>query len=247
MKRISVLIPTFKRNALLGFNLRSLARQGDYSMAEVIILDDAHESDEGCVDLAKEFSAKYVHSGATKDGEKWRTPGFAINIGARLSGTDRLLLCCAEMYHLNATIMEMFNLMDQARVAIPRAIKDDKGEVVAALDAGRPVPSELVGRLMALDARLPFFMGVHKKDFFDIGGYDEDFTGVCFDDNDITERLIAHGCEYRVSEASLVHLFHQRLRYQTDEVKARWQFNKELYEARKGTVVRNKDRVWGQL
>lgn len=247
MKRMTVLIPTFKRNGLLRFNLRSLARQGDYSMVEVIVLDDAHESDEGCVALAKEFGARYVHSGATKDGEQWRIPGFAINIGARLSGTDRLLICCAEMYHLNATISEMFSVVNPSRVAIPTSIKDDKGAVTDALGAGRPVSSDLVGPLRSLDTKLPFFMGVHKKDFFDIGGYDEDFTGVCFDDNDITERLIAHGCEYRVSAASLVHLFHRRLRYQTPEVKARWESNKEIYEARKGTVVRNEGRQWGEM
>jgi glycosyltransferase involved in cell wall biosynthesis len=247
MKKLSVLIPTFKRNGLLRLNLSSLMGQPESSDIEVIVLDDDHVSDAECRAVAREFGATHVHSGSTKSEEMWRIPGFAINIGARLSKTDRLLICCAEMYHLNATIFEMLSVVDRSRVGIPASVKDDKGSVTGALDAGEPVSSEMVGPLRELDTKLPFFMGVHKRDFFDIGGYDEDFTGVCFDDDDFTERLVAHGCEYKVSDAALVHLHHPRLRYGDSTVKARWDKNKAMYEARKGVVLRNEGREWGKL
>ena len=79
-----------------------------------------------------------------------------------------------------------------------------------------------------------------------IGGYDEDFTGVCWDDNDIADRLVT-GRQYAVADIELVHLFHQRHDYKSPDIKERWDHNKAIYDSRRGTIVRNVGRKWGTL
>jgi len=222
-----------------------MKRDGRSDLVEIIILDDSYAGDEDCRSLAKEFGAKYIHSGQTKPREVWRIPGFAINIGARASIANALLICGAEMYHVNDTISQTLDNVGKGKIVIPSVVKDDKGQVTKRLSAGEPIEPRHWASLRSLDARLPFFMGIQKRQFTEIGGYDEDFTGVCWDDNDITERLVAHGAEYVVTDAKLVHLYHVRHRYGSSEIKERWNLNKKLYEERRGTTVRNKGRAWG--
>ncbi|MHA2084459.1 MAG: glycosyltransferase family 2 protein [Candidatus Thorarchaeota archaeon] len=245
--RASVIIATHQRNSLLKWNLMSLAwplKEGDI---EVIILDDSHAIDEGCQILAAEFGATYIHTGKTKDRDHWRIPGFAFNIGARLAQGEVLVLSCAEVYHPLNTLKLMLSAMDDTAVAIPRCIRDDKGGVLGVLNQDVMPNTSEIERLRALDATLPFFIATKRKRFLDMGGYDEDFTGVCWDDNDITDRLILSGGRYVSVAADVVHLFHPRHNYRSVEIKRRWNHNKALYDQRRGQVLRNQDREWGVL
>jgi GT2 family glycosyltransferase len=241
-----MLIPTFRRNELLEFNLSSLSGQ-NLDRTELIVLDDGHELDVDCRSLAKKFGCRYIHSGASKSGELWRIPGFAINIGARVACGEYIIICTAEMYHVNSTISLTLECLSPNNVVIPEVVYDDRGDIIEKLRGGISVTEPDTSRLRALDPRLPFFMGFSRDSFIRIGGYDEDFTGVCWDDNDITDRLIADGGKYVTTSAQVVHLFHNRHNYRSSEIKKRWLHNKHLYDSRKGTVVRNQDRIWGRI
>jgi glycosyltransferase involved in cell wall biosynthesis len=238
----SVLIPTLRRNHLLRWNLESLRLTGD---VEAFVLDDSHEGDEGCRRLADQFDVRYLHTGKTKPHEHWRMPGFAFNIGAKLSSGKNLVLSCAEIYHPQDTLEQMAGLVSDNAIVIPKAVRDDKGSVLAALQGGR-APTD-IGGLRVLDGRLPFFMSMSRSMFLGIGGYDEDFTGVCWDDNDITERLILHGGRYARVDAEVVHLHHRRHNYRSAEIKERWNHNKKIYDERRGQAIRNEGREWGVL
>ena len=89
-------------------------------------------------------------------------------------------------------------------------------------------------------------MSMRKKDFVDIGGYDEDFIGTDFDDTDFVRRLVQNGCEYVTTEAKVVHLWHARLPM-SPERKPRYDYNKRLYEERENKIIRNVGREWGVL
>lgn len=90
-------------------------------------------------------------------------------------------------------------------------------------------------------------MATQRQKFLDIGGYDEDFTGVCWDDNDITERLILNSGKYVTVAADVVHLFHPRHNYRSANIMKRWNHNKALYDKRRGIIFRNKNREWGVI
>jgi len=244
--RASVIIATHRRNPLLKWNLMSLVWPLKEEDIEVLILDDSHAIDEGCQTLAADFGATYIHTGKTKDSDHWRTPGFAFNIGAKLAQGDVLVLSCAEVYHPVNTLKLMLSVMDDSAVVIPRCIRDDKGGILGVLQQKVMPNTSEIERLRALDSTLPFFMAMKRKRFLDIGGYDEDFTGVCWDDNDISERLILHDeGKYVTVPADVVHLFHPRHNYRSAAIMKRWNHNKALYDKRRGQIVRNKEREWG--
>ena len=90
---------------------------------------------------------------------------------------------------------------------------------------------------------MPYFMAVNRQRLVDIGGYDEDFTGIGADDNDLTDRLRASGCRYDFAPAEVIHLHHPK--HKNLQSDPRYQHNVNLWKARKGTVVRNKHREWG--
>jgi GT2 family glycosyltransferase len=245
----TVIIASYKRNKLLKWNLESLARQ-DLSNVEVIVLDESYEIDPACLALCTEYKVNYLHSGKTKKHEyEWRVPGFAFNIGGKKASGEFLVLSCAEVYHPLDTLDMLRGILEKnsEAIAIPNKIRDDKGSIIGQLEAGGTANMASVGRLKVLDPTLPFFMGMTRSRFIDMGGYDEDFTGVCFDDNDVTDRLILSGGHYTPIGAPVVHLFHPRHNYRSEEIKRRWQYNKDLYDKRKGTIVRNEGRDWGLL
>jgi hypothetical protein len=80
-----------------------------------------------------------------------------------------------------------------------------------------------------------------------IGGYDEDFTGVCFDDDDISHRLGMAGLTFHSVGFPVVHLHHKRHNYRSPEIQKRWEHNKQLFESRKHDMMRNQGRDWGSL
>lgn len=244
--RASIVIASHRRTDLLRWNLQSLSHHGCDGV-EILILDDSRQTDQGCEGLATEFGCRYVHSGQTKTEDGWRIPGFAFNIGARLAQGETLVLSCAEVYHPHNTLKSMLSVMKDESIVIPKCIRDDRGGVLAQLLQGLIPETRSIEKLRALDARLPFFMAMKRDRFLDIGGYDEDFTGVCWDDNDITDRLVLSGGNYVTVPQEVVHLHHPRHNYRSAEIMQRWEHNKAIYDARKGQVVRNKGRRWGNL
>jgi GT2 family glycosyltransferase len=146
------------------------------------------------------------------------------------------------MYHVDNCINEMIVsiIRDPMALAIPEG-KDDDGRFLRNLDN-----MEKYAECVPLRTELPFLMAVRRDHFIDIGGYDEDFTGQSYDDDDLVDRLQLHGCHYVKVAARCVHLYHPR--YCHDKrTHGRLAHNKKLYEERKGTIVRNLDREWGRI
>jgi hypothetical protein len=80
-----------------------------------------------------------------------------------------------------------------------------------------------------------------------MNGFDEDFLGTCFDDNDFIERLQLNGAVSTKVAGRVVHLFHQRPVHSRGPNRVGWLANKNLYESRKGILVRNLDKEWGKF
>jgi len=88
-------------------------------------------------------------------------------------------------------------------------------------------------------------MAVRREHFEAIGGYDEDFTGQSFDDDDLVTRLEMYGCEYVNTNARCIHLYHDR-QIPSKQQNSRLQHNTELFHARYGMVLRNVNKEWGK-
>lgn len=249
----SLIITTFQRPHLLEWGLFSLARQAMPAGFETIVLNDGilDETEVICKQYEQALNLRYVFTGQRnlESGIKWRVPGFAINIGAQISRGDILIISCAEMFHINDCVLQLtLPLLDNPKLlGIPVARDDDSSFLNQLVSSGGSFNySSFYEKYPGLNTALPFLTSVSRKEFFAIGGYDEDFTGIGYDDNDLMLRLINNGCRYYQTGAETIHLYHERIWF-NQLFDAERNYNRDLYLTRQNQVVRNQKREWGKL
>jgi len=253
--KVSIIIPSYKRCHLLKWGLWSLARQSFPFEFETILLNDGIlDNTEDLGEQNKErLNLKYIFTGKRNlDGKMlWRVPGYALNIGVKQSTGDVIVFCCAEMFHLNNTIELITSIYNspgnEKTLAMPQA-KDDNGTFLKHVEytGGCINLNEYNKQPPLINVKFPFFLAMMKKEFVDIGGYDEDFTGTDYDDEDLVMRLLDNGCSHAESEALAIHLWHPRLTMTRERI-PRFNHNKALFEQRRGVITRTVDREWGVL
>ena len=249
----SIIITTFQRPHLLKWGLYSLAQQAMPANFETIVLNDGFpdESEQICKVYKEKLNLKYIFTGQRnlQGGSRWRVPGFAINIGAKISQGQILILSCSEMFHLNDSIMQLSYplLTDPKRLGIPIARDDQDASFLNYLNnnKGGFDHQAFYNNYRWLDTRLPFLTSISREAFFAIGGYDEDFLGIGFEDNDLVERLLNNGGCYYQTAAEAIHLYHERI-FLGRENSPEAQLNCRLYYEKKGQIVRNLNREWGK-
>lgn len=254
MSLVSILITTFKREKLLFWGLDSIAKQDNPYKTEVIVLNDGveDESENICKQFEDRLDINYIFTASNKESlDKWRVPGFALNIGAKKAKGDYLFISCAEMFHFNDCIKLMTEelIMKPKILAIPNGRDDlDSNFLTRVMQTdGNPNISDF-NRCGALNVLIPFLMGCSKENYFEIGGYDEDFIGVGFEDNDFVERMISSGCKYFNTEAVAVHLYHPRVHgHNNNTIRQGMILNQNLLVSRRGTIKRNIGKEWGVL
>lgn len=82
-----------------------------------------------------------------------------------------------------------------------------------------------------------------KETYIAIGGYDEDYNGWGADDNDFSERIVRFGLPkvwLNHNKCRLLHLHHRRDYTNKHQ-------NKQLFFKRKGQIIRNVGKEWGQI
>jgi GT2 family glycosyltransferase len=253
---ISIIIPSFKRSQLLRWCLFSLARQSIPYRFETIVLNDGIEDETSlvCWDYRRRLNLQYIFSGQrnTPEASKWRVPGFAVNIGARVSRGQMLIICDAEMFHLNDTITQLIKPVElnSQYLGTPILRDDREGSFLKILQAAKSnIWSNKLGQnCPRLNSRLPFLMSLSRKSFFAVGGYDEDFTGRGWEDNDFIARLRRFGCRHILTGAKAIHLFHNR--YNGDKSQLpEYIYNHRLYQRnnQENRIISNKGRLWGQI
>ncbi|MGC7871584.1 glycosyltransferase family 2 protein [Desulfosporosinus sp. SYSU MS00001] len=253
--KVSIIITTFQRTHLLRWGLYSLSLQKIPYEFETIVVNDGieDETETICSEFKEKLNLKYIFTGQRNVGNDpvWRVPGFAINIGVKQATGDILVMCCAEMFHVNGTIAKLTKrILDNPKLlGIPVGKDDRTGALLASVDRNNGIfEPEVFAGCVGLDTRMPFLMALHRSQFIEIGGYDEDFVGVAYDDRDLIDRLLLNGCRYCPTDAVTVHLYHPRAEgYYEGGGPPEWDYNKNLYFTRVGKVVRNEGREWGKL
>lgn len=222
---------------------------------ETIVVNDGlqDETEEICNEFKEKLNLKYIFTGQRNlQGDPvWRVPGFAINIAVKQSTGDILVMCCAEMLHVNHTIAKLTKpILDKSKLlGIPVGKDDRNGALLECINKNSEIfDMATFNSCVNLDTRMPFLMALHRSQFMEIGGYDEDFIGIAYDDRDFIDRLLANGCHYCQTDALTAHLFHPRSDgYYKGGGPPEWDYNKNLYFSRIGKIVRNEGREWGKL
>lgn len=252
MLSVSILITSFLRPHLLKWNLESLARQSIPFEYEILVLNDGVQdnTETVCSRYQEKLDLKYMFTGQRNlNGNLvYRVPGFALNIGIRQALGQVLIISCAEMFHINETLLHLAQpvLADNKTLATSIGM-DDTGSFLKSLESNNGAFSldAYYSEYPYLNTRLPFLMAVDRQEMLEIGGYDEDFVGFAYDDDDIMGRLFLNGCSLYLTQAQTIHLFHPRhdnSHLDTPE----YRLNHRLYLERKGQIVRNQNHSWGQ-
>ncbi|MCB8818461.1 glycosyltransferase [Desulfosporosinus shakirovi] len=251
--KVSIIITTFQRTHLLRWGLYSLSQQTMPFEFETIVVNDGllDETEEICNEFKEKLNLKYIFTGQRNlQGDLvWRVPGFAINIAVKQSSGDILVMCCAEMLHVNHTIVKLTKpILDKPKLlGIPTGKDDRNGDLLECINKNNgSFDMATFNSCIDLDIRMPFLMALHRSQFMEIGGYDEDFIGIAYDDRDFIDRLLANGCQYCQTDALTAHLYHPRAEgYYQGGGPPEWNYNKNLYFSRKGKIVRNEGKEWG--
>ena len=247
---LTVLITAYQKNRHLRVTLPRICQQA-LDHVEVIVLDDEESPNKETQQICEQNPpVQYLHTG-TRPELQWRIPGFALNIGAKRAQGDYLVITCAEIFHINNCIDVFMHHISRGEAAtsllIPEGKLDGRDELcLKNVEELGDVRAGVYDKQADLDDMLPFFMCMPTQIFLGIGGYDEDFTGQAFDDNDIVDRLRASGLEYLHTHAKIVHLYHTTI-YAGRQTgfPERWKYNKAVYEQRKGILRRNTGKEWG--
>lgn len=215
--------------------LEHLKPQLDDSM-ELILLDDYYINSDKLIAYCLENGFMYIHTGQQKRGRHaHRMPGYALNIGFKLSLGERIIFGNAEMWARDSTLLSsMIKEIDAGKICSP-VIWDQLQENLDQYAIG--------------NNKLPFFWGMPRMLYEQLGGYDEDFTGYCFDDDDFSERARSVA-EFTTLDCTSIHLWNIRgvtNRGDSSLNHDSWLYNKNLFEARKGILKRNTNRRWGVL
>jgi hypothetical protein len=198
-----------------------------------------------CRNFGRSLNINYLFTGSRNDAvEKWRVPGFCINIGIKKSTADIIILSCPEIFLIENDIISLMisSLKENPRSLVITEGKDDiRKTYLPFITSSKGQHSEVIYKTLAgLCTDYPFFMCLCKKELVDIGGYDEDFVGKSYDDTDLVRRLLKNGCTYEKLQRRIVHLYHQRYHNSSG-----FEANKKLFFDREQDIVRNVGREWG--
>lgn len=246
---VSMVMSCFNRSHLLELSLESIARQQVNYGIEIVVVNDGFANDntkEVCQKFAQ-LNIKYVFSGHRNVTQLIsRNPCVPNNIAVKQSSGDVIILTCPEMFHLNDAINRLVKPLESRQnvLSTPRVLYFDRNNLILpkwpSIDLADTQP-HLHGN------RYPFFMGMWKKEFMDIGGYDEDFANVFgAEDDDLMCRLKKKRMKYCYTESCVLHLWHESCKAYCSEPEARRARAKEMFvNKRAGSIVRNQNRPWG--
>ena len=236
---ISIVITAFNRNPQLFQTLTSIRRQ-QVSDLDIVVVDDgdgAHGYPSARM-ICESFGVRHIPCRRPPSAQ-FRNPALPNNMGIRAATSDIVILQNAECRHedpetiakLTAPVIANPNLVVFARVL---SMQEDGSQGM--LYCGRENP------------RPYFFCGAIRREWLvRLRGFDEDFTGAGFDDDDLGDRLGASGIEFVFSDVRVHHQWHTPAGAYAD-VSAMRDIYQEKTEAMlrgKLGLERNVGRDWG--
>ena len=233
----SIVLTTFNRNPQLAQTLHSIARQQVPNL-EVIVVDDGdgRHGHPPARFLCDHFGARYIPCRRSAS-VQFRNPSLPNNMGIRTATGDVLILQNAECRHEDAeTINKLVSQVTPTCVAFAKVIALDQ--------AG----NRLQDYCSPQTPRPYFFCGAIQRDILvRLRGFDEDYTGAGYDDDDLAARLAGESVEFLYTNILVHHQWHEPAGVYSD-VSAMHQLYEEkcaaMIRGELGTV-RNVGRDWG--
>jgi glycosyltransferase involved in cell wall biosynthesis len=250
---VSLILPTFKRAELLKHTLTHLLQENITFPLEIVVVNDGvpDDTESVCNSFKGRLNIKYIFSGQRNaNGIIKRSPAISSNIGVKNAAGEIIVLSCPEMLHIGNALETMVSPLFLAKnkmVTHPTFIYfDEVGDFTA--NGGSLEQLQIYWGLEIF----PFLLAMYKEAYVEIGGYDEDLWGACWDDNDLIDRLILNGGYYHKTESYAIHLYHGKRFDMSATVRGNPEYdsffhNFDTYGERKGTIKRNIGKDWGKI
>lgn len=226
---LSVIVPTYNRSALLNLTLKSLRKQTlSNELYEVIVCDDG--SDDDSFEVTKSFAGSINVRYVWQKDEGYRVAearnlGADIAKGKYLVFLDSgILLSSIALENLLLTLTEKestpraviglihgFGIEDKKTIINIRHLAQDNVDACLSWltehnyhDPRTPQIDEIGRDLNSWPAPFDIFwgglIGVHKKEFDKVGGFDNAFNSWGGEDVDLGIRLYLDGCEFALAD-----------------------------------------------
>ena len=207
--------------------LTKLLKQKKHDI-EIILLNDWHIETSVLKEFCQKTEIRYIHTGSQKNGQYlWRVPGFALNIGIKQAKADYIIIGNAEILQCDDNCVEQM-YKHKNIISSPVVLAQYSRDNLTNFKQYRNI--------------LPFFWGLPKEPFIRIGGYDEDYVGVGYEDNDISERMRSI-LDFETIPCNVIHLWNTMDYLGPEE--QRFISNSHIYANKKGILNRNENRDWG--
>lgn len=233
---VSIVITTFNRNPQLAATLSSI-RQQKFA-GEVIVVDDGDQSHghPSAALVCNAFGAFRIPVRRAAS-TRFRNPSYPNNVGIRAATGDIVILQNAECKHVDPkTIEKLIGLVTGDNAVFARVIATDED--------GSPVMT-----YCGPDNPRPYFFcgAIRREHLIRLRGFDEDFVGAGYDDDDLADRLAGAGVSFLFSEILVHHQWHPPAGEYADALEMRALYQQKLAAMMRGEigVERNIGRPWG--
>lgn len=218
---ITLIYPIKNRVDLFSGTITSIRR---YAMDiadkfEIIVLDSGSTDSvkSFCMALKNDMDLTYVTYNYPNCNKR-HGPTYAINLGAKLSKYDSIVLTSPEIRHDTDVIKQLIPLVGRNLTSSVLDLKPD----------GSPSIRLVSPSFRSKDPGM-YFIGMYSKaDFWSIGGIDEKFMqGEAFEDTDFGVRFLRVGLKHEYhDEIRGAHQYHPRVK----RGEKMWGINKRIYE-----------------
>jgi GT2 family glycosyltransferase len=228
---LSIVLTTFNRAPQLALTLRSIREQPSGSQAEIVVVDDGVDDDHTpwvCQAFHVEQYIK-LNRGASLS---YRNAARPLNVGLRHATGDVVILQNAECLHAGTNVIDRLICRirhDNAVFAHVVALDKDgnEGAVYCGHENQRPF----------------FFCGAMRREWFTrLRGFDEDYVGYGYEDDDFADRLRREKVKFAFTNVLVHHQWHEPAG-EIDMTENRAMYERKCCEP----VVRNQQREWGAL
>jgi len=226
---ISIVLTTFNRPNQLLTTLHSIDRQhvGDL---EVVVVDDGNDARTPGICYA--FDVRYFRL-QRPSSANYRNQARSLNVGIKAAQGKIIILQNAECGHVGMEVIkDLTRRVTDSNAVFAHVTAMNRDGTCGICYCGPENP------------RPYFFCGAIRREWLmKLRGFDEDYQGYGYEDNDMADRLRKSGVTFEFIDIEVEHQWHEPAGLQGDLSKG-----EAMYAAkRQESVERNLGREWGVL
>jgi len=226
---ISIVLTSHNRPMQLLETLRSIDKQA-VNGREIIVVNDG--TDDRTQGICWAFDTRHIRV-KQPPSPLYRNPSRSLNVGIRAATGDIVILQNAECKHVGKQVItDLVDRVTDTNCVFTHVMSINQDGSMGICYCGPENP------------RPYFFCGAIRREWFiKLRGFDEDYTGYGWEDNDMADRLSRSGVSFEFTDIEVHHQWHPPAGEQHGMEEGRIMFETK----RQTDVVRNLGREWGQV